>query len=70
MTPRSLPRLRADTALRPGQPLSVEVAAPAGQAVRWRLRYHYGSPDDEQYGLVAVQWLIVTLAEGHKIELI
>ena len=53
--------LKEDTALRPGQPVTVTV--PAG-ALRWRLRYHYGSEQDEALGLVARERMIVTVAEG------
>ena len=57
--------LQADTALRPGEPREVLVPLDdAGGAVQWRLRYHYGSAQDEALGLVAREALVVTLAEG------
>lgn len=53
---------KSDTALRPGVPQTFVVTARPG--ARWRLRYHYGSPKDEQLGLVPLEAMIVEIAAG------
>lgn len=49
-----------DTRLRPGEPRVVTTDA----ALRWRLRYHYGSERDEARGRNPEDVLVVTLHEG------
>ncbi len=51
-----------DTSLRPGEP--AEIAIIAAERARWRLRYHYGSAEDEQRGLLPMEALVVTIASG------
>lgn len=53
--------LAADTSLRPGEVRRVRLPA---DAVRWRVRFHYGAEHDEHRGLVPAESLIVTLREA------
>lgn len=55
-------RLAQDSSLLPGVPREVSVATEA--PLRWRLRYHMASPQDERNGLVPVEGLVVVLHEG------
>jgi len=54
--------LSRDTALRPGEWREVSTPAVAGQ--QWRLRYHYGSENDEHRGLLDPEEIVLTLLEG------
>lgn len=53
----------ADTRLWPGRPRSVPIPCTALGGT-WRLRMHLGGPHDEARGLVPLDALIITFAEG------
>ena len=54
--------LVSDTSLRPGIWRDASAEGASGQ--RWRLRYHYGSANDEHRGMLTADELVFTLREG------